>query len=59
QTIEGIENVLVKMDNRMKRDSNMRFSVTELRTYYSEFEEEFRTFFEELIVHSNLKIETL
>ncbi|HAH54530.1 MAG TPA: DUF479 domain-containing protein [Flavobacterium sp.] len=59
QTIEGIENVLVKMDNRMKRDSNMRFSVTELRTYYSEFEEEFTTFFEELIVHSNLKIETL
>ena len=59
QTIEGIENFLVKMDNRMKRDSNMRFSVTELRTYYSEFEEEFTTFFEELIVHSNLKIETL
>jgi len=59
QTIEGIENVLVKMDNRMKRDSNMRFSVVELRTYYSEFEEEFTTFFEELIVHSNLKIETL
>ncbi len=59
QTIEGIENVLEKMDNRMKHDSNMRFSVAELRTYYSEFEQEFTAFFKELIVHSNLKIETL
>ncbi len=59
QTIEGIENVLVKMDSRMKRDSNMRFSVAELRTYYSEFEQEFTAFFAALIVHSNLKIETL
>jgi acyl carrier protein phosphodiesterase len=59
QTIEGIENVFEKMDNRMKHDSNMRFSVAELRTYYSEFEQEFTAFFKELIVHSNLKIETL
>jgi acyl carrier protein phosphodiesterase len=59
QTIEGIENVLIKMDNRMKRDSNMRLSVAELRTYYSEFEQEFTTFFAALIVHSNLKIQTL
>ncbi|NDP27223.1 MAG: DUF479 domain-containing protein [Flavobacterium sp.] len=59
QTIEGIENVLVKMDNRMKGEANMRFSVNELRTYYSEFELEFTTFFKEIIVHSNLKIQTL
>jgi acyl carrier protein phosphodiesterase len=59
QTIEGIENVLVKMDNRMKRDSNMRFSVAELRTFYSDFEQEFTGFFEELIIHSNQKIQTL
>lgn len=59
RTIEGIESVLAKMDTRMKRDSNMRFSVAELRMYYSEFETEFTAFFEELIVHSNLKIETL
>lgn len=59
QTIEGIENVLVKMDNRMKRDSNMRFSVAELGTFYSDFEQEFTLFFEELRTHSNHKIQTL
>ncbi len=59
QTIEGIENVLVKMDNRMKRESNMRFSVAELRTFYSDFEKEFTNFFEELRTHSKEKIQTL
>lgn len=59
QTIEGIESVLAKMDNRMKYDSNMRFSVAELRIFYSEFEAEFTAFFKELIVHSNLKLHSL
>ena len=59
QTVEGIENVLVKMDTRMKRDSNMRLSIAELRTFYLEFEQEFTVFFKELIAHSNLKIQTL
>ena len=59
ETIEGIENVLIKMDNRMKRNSNMRFSIAELKTFYSEFEEEFTTFFATLITHSDLKIKTL
>ena len=59
QTIEGIESVLTKMDTRMKLDPNMRFSVAELKTYYSDFESEFTAFFATLIVHSNLKIQTL
>jgi acyl carrier protein phosphodiesterase len=59
QNIESIESVLAKMDTRMKYDSNMRFSVAELRTFYSDFESEFTAFFKELIVHSNLKIQTL
>jgi acyl carrier protein phosphodiesterase len=59
QTIQGIEIILEKMDARMKRNSNMRFAVAELRTYYSEFEQEFSCFFEELIIHSNHKIQTL
>ena len=59
QTIEGIENVLVKMDNRMKLDSNMRFSIAELRIFYTEFEQEFTTFFEAIITHSKQKIQTL
>ncbi len=56
QTIEGIESVLAKMDIRMKRDSIMRFSVAELRTFYSEFESEFTAFFDELIKFTNQKI---
>lgn len=59
QTIEGIESVLKQMDNRMKRDSNMRFSVAELKTYYSDFESEFSAFFEAIIGYSTLKIENL
>ena len=59
QTIEGIAIILEKMDNRMKRDSIMRLSVSELRTFYAEFEQEFTAFFKEIIIHSNLKIETL
>lgn len=59
QTIEGIEFILEKMDQRMKRNSIMRFSITELRLFYPEFELEFTRFFEELIIHSNQKIECL
>ncbi len=59
QNIESIESVLARMDTRMKYDSNMRFSVAELRMFYSDFESEFTAFFKELIVHSNLKIQTL
>ena len=59
QNIESIESVLAKMDTRMKYESNMRFSVAELRTFYSDFESEFTAFFAALIVHSNMKIQTL
>lgn len=57
QSIDGIEMILEKMDNRMKRNSTMRFSVAELRTYYFEFESEFTTFFEELRIHSSQRLE--
>lgn len=56
QTIEGIERVLAKMDTRMKYESNMRFSVKELKMFYTEFETEFTTFFENLITFTNQKI---
>jgi acyl carrier protein phosphodiesterase len=59
QSIDGIAIILEKMDNRMKRDSNMRLSISELKTHYSEFEQEFTLFFKELIVHSNYKIHIL
>ncbi len=59
QSIESIESVLARMDTRMKYESTMRFSVAELRLFYYEFESEFKAFFKELVVHSNLKIQTL
>ncbi|TDD97956.1 acyl carrier protein phosphodiesterase [Flavobacterium cellulosilyticum] len=63
QTIEGIEEILTQMDarmkSRMKQESNMRFAVAELKLYYSEFENEFTTFFKELKTHSIQKLKTL
>jgi len=59
QTIEGIERILAQMDTRMKYESNMRFSVAELQTYYSEFEAEFTSFFEEVTTFSEQKSITL
>ena len=59
QTIEGIEIILEKMDNRLHKKSNMKGSVVELRTYYSEFESEFTAFFEELENYCNHKISIL
>ncbi|PWA04236.1 acyl carrier protein phosphodiesterase [Flavobacterium psychrotolerans] len=53
QTIEGIERILTQMDSRIKNDSNMRFSILELRTYYAEFELEFTTFFEDIRTFSS------
>jgi acyl carrier protein phosphodiesterase len=58
-TIDGIESILEKMDNRMKSNSNMRFSVTELKTFNEEFEKEFKVFFEELIIYTTTKIAIL
>ena len=53
QTIDGIEKILSQMDNRIKRESNMRFSVQELRLFYKEFENDFTVFFNELRTHSS------
>jgi acyl carrier protein phosphodiesterase len=59
QSQEGIERILSQMDNRIKKESNMRFSVGELKDFYSEFEEEFTLFFEELRTHSTQKLLSL
>lgn len=59
QTIDGIELILEKMDNRINRNSTMRLSVAELTQFYLEFEYEFTTFFEELREYVNHKIATL
>jgi acyl carrier protein phosphodiesterase len=47
-TIEGIGIILFQMDQRTKNRSKMQLATTELKLYYSEFEEEFRSFFTDL-----------
>lgn len=59
QTVEGINRILTQMDQRTKNESKMRFATNELSEYYSEFEDEFNNFFQELILFSNIKISTL
>ncbi|MCG9790854.1 acyl carrier protein phosphodiesterase [Flavobacterium algicola] len=56
QTIDGIKEILRQMDSRTKNKSQMRFSTEELEEFYSEFEEEFTLFFEELRVHVNQQL---
>ena len=51
QTIEGINSILTQMDGRTKNKSKMRFATEELQEFYTEFEEEFTTFFKDLQQH--------
>lgn len=59
QFIEEIERVLFQMDRRTKHESNMGHSVNELKEFYTEFEQEFTLFFDELREHSIEKLKTL
>ncbi len=58
-TIPGISKILNQMNIRTKGVSNMNFAVMELEEYYNEFEAEFTSFFEELILFSKNKLRTL
>lgn len=55
-TIPGIGKILSQMNLRTKGKSKMNLAVTELEQYYFEFEDEFKSFFAELIVASNNKL---
>jgi acyl carrier protein phosphodiesterase len=59
QTVEGISKILTQMDGRTKNESKMRFASNELIEYYTEFEQEFTTFFEDLRIHSKQKLLSL
>ncbi|MEN9909589.1 MAG: hypothetical protein RLZZ540_2738 [Bacteroidota bacterium] len=59
QTIEGIHQILTQMDRRTDNSSNMRFASEELQMYYSDFEQEFSSFFEEIKTYCASKINTL
>jgi len=47
-TIEGISRILFQMDHRTKNKSGMQFSIKELQDFYTDFEDEFTLFFEEV-----------
>ena len=57
--IDGIQRVLNGMNRRTKNKSGMNLATNELKEFYSEFENEFTTFFEELIATSDAKREEL
>lgn len=59
QTIEGINTILTQMDSRTKNKSKMRFATDELKEFYTEFEQEFTAFFEDLREHANEKLISL
>lgn len=59
QTIEGIDRILTQMDRRTKNTSKMQFASTELVTYYSDFEQEFTLFFEDIQKHTQQKLQLL
>lgn len=58
-SIDGISHVLDGMNRRTKNRSGMHEAVKELEFFYSEFETEFSSFFDELIHFSEVKLEDL
>lgn len=58
-TIEGLEMIMFQMDHRTKHRVAMNESIVELKQYYSEFENEFTIFFEELRQHCREKLAAL
>ena len=58
-TIEGLTMILFQMDHRTKNRVAMHESIVELKEFYSEFEDEFTQFFEEIRLHCKEKIATL
>ena len=58
-TIDGVSRVLSGMNRRTQHRSGMNKAIIELQEFYSEFEKEFTTFFDELILFSEKKLKTL
>ncbi|WP_282123495.1 acyl carrier protein phosphodiesterase [Algibacter mikhailovii] len=58
-SIEGIGEVLDGMNRRTKNRSSMNEAVEELKEFYTEFENEFTIFFEELMATSKEKLNEL
>jgi len=56
---EGIRRVLAGMNRRANHINSMRYAVEDLNAHYDEFQVEFSALFEELIIFSRQKIESL
>jgi acyl carrier protein phosphodiesterase len=59
ESTEGIARILSQMNVRTKGKSKMNLAIIELEKYYEEFEEEFESFFAELIAYSKSKLAQL
>ncbi|GEC71511.1 ACP phosphodiesterase [Flavobacterium flevense] len=59
QSVAGIHQILSQMDRRTNNQSNMRFATEELKKHYTDFEQEFTVFFEELRAYCSQKLTTL
>ncbi|MBZ4042445.1 acyl carrier protein phosphodiesterase [Flavobacterium hibisci] len=59
RTVEGIHQILTQMDRRSKNISKMQFASEELKQYYTDFEEEFTIFFEDIQYQSKQKLLSL
>lgn len=58
-TLAGLEIILFQMDYRTKHRAHMQEAMVELAQFYTEFEDEFRLFFEELEQHCKEKLAEL
>lgn len=58
-TLTGLEMILFQMDHRTKNRVAMHESMVELQQFYTEFENEFTLFFEELRQHCAAKLKEL
>ena len=58
-SIDGISRVLEGMNRRTKNRSGMDRAINELEEFYTDFETEFTSFFDELIEFSKLKLKEL
>jgi acyl carrier protein phosphodiesterase len=56
QSVEGINHILTQMDRRTNNESKMRLATKELTEFYSEFEQDFTIFFEEIRAYTNQKL---
>ncbi len=57
--MEGIARVLNGMNRRTKNKSKMNFAILDLEEHYADFENEFTSFFEELVTFSRQKFISL